>query len=453
MNLARGLERRAAEGRPVRVGMIGAGKFGSMFLAQARRTPGMHVVAIADRDVPKVRGLLAAAGWEPEQFAAPSPAAARDSGRTHLGEDGERVIATDGIELVVEATGDPRTGLRHALGAIDAGRHVVMVTVEADVIAGPLLAERAAAAGVVYSLAYGDQPALICEQVDWARSAGFRVTAAGKGTRYHPSFHQSTPDTVWNNFGMDPAVATRGHMDPKMFNSFIDGSKSAIEMTAVCNATGLVPQPNGLSFPPVARHELAHHLRPRAAGGVLALEPGATGVTEVVSSLHRDGSQVAHDLRMGTYVVVEAGQEYVAQCIREYGFQADATGSYLALYRPEHLIGLELGVSVASVAVRGEPTGAATGFRSDVAAVAKRDLAAGEELDGEGGYTVWGKQLPAVRSLELGALPLGLAQGVRMHRAVAAGEVLSWDDVTIDEADAAVVLRRAMERRFAARDH
>ena len=333
--------------------------------------------------------------------------AARDSGRTHLGDDGERVIATDGIEVVVEATGDPRTGLRHAVAAIDAGRHVVMVTVEADVIAGPLLAERAAAAGVLYSLAYGDQPALICEQVDWARTAGFRVTAAGKGTRYHPSFHQSTPDTVWNNFGLDPAVATRGHMDPKMFNSFIDGSKSAIEMTAVCNATGLVPQAGGLSFPPVARHELAHHLRRRAAGGVLALEPGATGVTEVVSSLHRDGSPVAHDLRMGTYVVVEAGQEYVAQCIREYGFQADASGSYLALYRPDHLIGLELGVSIASVAVRGEPTGAATGFRSDVVAVAKRDLAAGEELDGEGGYTVWetasGRPLPGVGRAAPGA--------------------------------------------------
>ena len=426
MNLARGLERRAAAGRPVRVGVIGAGKFGSMFLAQARRTPGLHVVAIADRDVAKVRTLLAAAGWEAEQFAASSPVAARDSGRTHLGDDGERVIATDGIEVVVEATGDPRTGLRHAVAAIAAGRHVVMVTVEADVIAGPLLAERAAAAGVLYSLAYGDQPALICEQVDWARTAGFRVTAAGKGTRYHPSFHQSTPDTVWNNFGLDPAVATRGYMDPKMFNSFIDGSKSAIEMTAVCNATGLVPQAGGLSFPPVARHELAHHLRPRAAGGVLALEPGATGVTEVVSSLHRDGSPVAHDLRMGTYVVVEAGQEYVAQCIREYGFQADASGSYLALYRPDHLIGLELGVSIASVAVRGEPTGAATGFRSDVVAVAKRDLAAGEELDGEGGYTVWGKQLPAARSLELGALPLGLAQRVILRRGRAVGEVLRW---------------------------
>ena len=449
MNLARGLEQRAAAGRPVRVGVIGAGKFGSMFLAQARRTPGLHVVAIADRDVAKVRGVLAAAGWEAEQLTAASPAVARDRGRTHLGDDADRVIATAGIEVLVEATGDPRVGLRHAVAAIDAGRHVVMVTVEADVIAGPLLAERAAAAGVVYSLAYGDQPALICEQVDWARTAGFRVTAAGKGTRYLPAFHHSTPDTVWPNFGLDPEVAARGRMDPKMFNSFIDGSKSAIEMTAVCNATGLVPQPDGLSFPPVARHELAHHLRPQAVGGVLAVEPGGAAVTEVVSSLRRDGSPVPHDLRMGTYVVVEAGQDYVAQCIREYGFQADASGSYLALYRPDHLIGLELGVSVASAALRGEPTGAPTGFRSDVAAVAKRDLAAGEELDGEGGYTVWGKQLPAARSLELGALPLGLAQRVTLRRARAAGAVLRWDDVTVDEADPAVALRREMERRFA----
>ena len=448
MNLARGLERRAAAGRPVRVGVIGAGKFGSMFLAQARRTPGLHVVAIADRDVAKVRGLLAAAGWEDERLAAPSAAAALDSGRTHLGEDADRVIATDGIEVLVEATGDPRTGLRHAVAAIAAGRHLVMVTVEADAVAGPLLAERAAAAGVVYSLAYGDQPALICEQVDWARTVGFRVTAAGKGTRYHPAFHQSTPATVWENYGLAPAVAERGRMDPKMFNSFIDGSKSAIEMTAVCNATGLVPQPDGLRFPPVGRDELAHCLRPRAAGGLLQMEPGGAPVTEVVSSLRRDRTPVPHDLRMGTYVVVEAGQEYVAQCIREYGFQADAAGAYLALYRPDHLIGLELGVSVASVALRGEPTGAPTGFRSDVAAVAKRDLAAGEELDGEGGYTVWGKQLPAARSLELGALPLGLAQGVTLRRDLAAGAVVRWTDVTLDATDPAVILRRAMERRW-----
>ena len=441
MNLARGLERRAADGRPVRVGVIGAGKFGSMFLAQARRTPGLHVVAIADRDVAKVRGLLAAAGWEDERLAAPSAAAALDSGRTHLGEDADRVIATDGIEVLVEATGDPRTGLRHAVAAIAAGRHLVMVTVEADAVAGPLLAERAAAAGVVYSLAYGDQPALICEQVDWARTAGFRVTAAGKGTRYHPAFHQSTPATVWENYGLAPAVAERGRMDPKMFNSFIDGSKSAIEMTAVCNATGLVPQPDGLRFPPVGRDELAHCLRPRAAGGLLQMEPGGAPVTEVVSSLRRDRTPVPHDLRMGT-------RRYVAQCIREYGFQADAAGAYLALYRPDHLIGLELGVSVASVALRGEPTGAPTGFRSDVAAVAKRDLAAGEELDGEGGYTVWGKQLLAARSLELGALPLGLAQGVTLRRDLAAGAVVRWTDVTLDATDPAVILRRAMERRW-----
>ena len=352
-----------------------------------------------------------------------------------------RVTATDGIEVLVEATGDPRTGLRHAVAAIAAGRNLVMVTVEADAVAGPLLAERAAAAGVVYSLAYGDQPALICEQVDWARTAGFRVTAAGKGTRYHPAFHQSTPATVWENYGLAPAVAERGRMDPKMFNSFIDGSKSAIEMTAVCNATGLVPQPDGLCFPPVGRDELAHCLRPRAAGGLLQMEPGGAPVTEVVSSLRRDRTPVPHDLRMGT-------RRYVAQCIREYGFQADAAGAYLALYRPDHLIGLELGVSVASVALRGEPTGAPTGFRSDVAAVAKRDLAAGEELDGEGGYTVWGKQLPAARSLELGALPLGLAQGVTLRRNLAAGAVVRWTDVTLDATDPAVILRRAMERRW-----
>ncbi|GIT26906.1 MAG: hypothetical protein CM1200mP41_29500 [Gammaproteobacteria bacterium] len=137
-----------------------------------------------------------------------------------------------------------------------------MVSVEADVVAGPLLAREAAAAGVVYSLAWGDQPALVCEHVDWARACGFEVVCAGKGTRYHPDYHQLTPDTVWDVLRQYLDIQDPQSINLKMFNSFLDGSKSGIEMTAVCNATGLTPQPNGLGFPPSSRFDLANTCKP-----------------------------------------------------------------------------------------------------------------------------------------------------------------------------------------------
>jgi predicted homoserine dehydrogenase-like protein len=441
------LEREAA-GRPVTVGLIGAGKFGTMFLSQVRRTRGMHLVGIADLSPERARKALASCGWDEQQYQAASLGEAFKSGRTHITQDSGALLAFPDIEVMVEATGDPKAGIAHALRIIEHGKHVVMVNVEADVVAGPLLASKARAAGVIYSLAWGDQPALICEHVDWARAAGFEVVSAGKGTRYHPTFHQSTPDTVWENFGLSPEKAARGGMNPKMFNSFIDGTKSGIEMTAVCNATGLVPQPDGLSFPPSSVYDLAKVCKPKASGGKLAI----TGTTEVVSSLNRDMSGVANHLQMGTYVVIKAGHDYVRHCAEEYNMLPDETFEHIAMYRPTHMIGLELGISVASAALHKEATGAATGFRSDVIATAKKNMKAGEMLDGEGGFCVWGKQTPADRSLDEGLLPLGLAHNVKLKRDVAVGEALKWDDVEYDANDSAVKVRREMEAAFGRRN-
>ena len=262
--------------------------------------------------------------------------------------------------------------------------------------AGPLLAEEARKAGVVYSLAYGDQPALTAEMVDWARATGFRVVAAGKGTKYLPAYHDVTPDGVWQHYGLTAGEAQSAGMNPQMFNSFLDGTKSAIEMAAIANACGLDVPADGLLFPPCGVDDLPHVMRPRDDGGVLE----QSGVVEVVSSLERDGRPVFRDLRWGVYVVLEAPNDYAADCFRQYGLKTDASGRYAAMYKPYHLIGLELNISVLSAALRGEPTGQPHGFRGDVAAVAKRDLRAGEMLDGEGGYTVWGKLVPAAASLE-----------------------------------------------------
>ena len=445
MNLYRLLQERAAEGRPVTVGLIGAGKFGSMFLAQVRTTPGLHLLGIADLDPQRARGALAATGWPPESATAASFESALEQGGTHLTDDPFALIEADGLEVVIDATGNPPAGLAHARAAIANGRHIVMVNVEADVLAGPLLAEEARKAGLVYSMAYGDQPAMICEMVDWARAAGLPVVAAGKGTKYLPSYHESTPDDVWGHFGILPQRAAEGGMNPQMFNSFIDGTKSAIEMAAVANGTGLTPAPGGLLFPPAGADELAQVLRPKAEGGTLHHK----GQVEVVASLQRDGGPVERHLRWGVYVVFEAPSDYTARCFAEYGLATDQSGQYSATYKPYHLIGLELGVSVLSAALRGEPTGSPDGFRGDAVAVAKRDLVPGDLLDGEGGYCVWGRLMPAADSLERGALPIGLAHRLPLKTHVPQGQVVTWADVVVDEDNDAIKVRREMERRFA----
>ncbi len=445
MNLHALLLEREATGKPVTVGLIGAGKFGTMFLAQARLTRGMHVVGVADLDVGRARSQLATAGWPTEQYAAASLDDAIKTRGTHVTADAQALIGHPKIEVIVEATGIPEAGIVHALKAIEHGKHIVMVNVEGDAVAGPLLARKAKAAGVVYSLAWGDQPALICEHVDWARAAGFKVIAAGKGTRYEPHYHRSNPDNVWDILDKYLNITDRKSINPKMFNSFVDGTKSGIEMTAVCNATGLVPQSEGLSFPPATRFELAEVCKPKSAGGTLEKQ----GVTEVTSSVYRDGKDVPHHLALGTYVVIEGETDYARRCFSEYAMLPDRSGRYAALYRPIHMIGLELGISVASVTLRKEPTGAPTGFRSDVAATAKRDLKASEVLDGEGGFCVWGKQTPAELSLAEGFLPLGLAQNVKLKRDVREGERLKWSDVEYDPNDTAVRVRREMEAAFA----
>ncbi len=435
MNLHRLSQQRAAAGKPVRAGLIGAGKFGSMFLNQVPTMAGIEVPVIADLDPERARAACRKVGWDPGRIA-----------RTRFVASGAELCADPEVEIVVEATGSPAAGIAHARAAIAAGRHIVMVNVEADVLAGPLLAEEAQARGVVYSLAYGDQPALTCELVDWARACGFTVAAAGKGTKYLPAYHRVTPDDVWGHYGLTPEQARAGGMNPQMFNSFLDGTKSAIEMAAIANATGLGVPADGLGFPPCGVDDLPHVLRGRQAGGALEYD----GMVEVVSCLERDGRPVFRDLRWGVYVVLKAPNQYARTSFNEYGLKTDASGWYAAMYKPYHLIGLELGISVLSAALRGEPTGQPRGWRGDVIAVAKRDLKAGEMLDGEGGYTVWGKLVPAERSLAEGALPIGLAHQVRLKSRIAAGDIVRWSDVTIEDGGA-VVARRDMERRFAAR--
>ncbi len=444
MNLYAKLSERAAQGKPLRVGLIGAGKFGTMYLAQVPKTPGVHLVGIADLAPSGARTNLERAGWKPERYGAASLDAALAQGTTHLSDDWEALVRHPQVEIVVECTGNPIAAVEHCLAAFHHGKHVVNVTVEADALCGPLLARRASGAGVVYSLAYGDQPALICDLVDWARAAGFSVVSAGRGHKWLPHFAQSTPETVWGYYGLTAEDARIGGLNPKMFNSFLDGSKPAIECTAVCNATGLVAPPDGLTYPPASIDDIPSVCRPIAEGGALHQK----GQVEVVSSLTRDGRALPYDIRFGVFVVFEGDTEYIRNCFKEYMVRTDPSGRYACLYKRWHLIGLEVGISVAAVGLRRESTGAAACFNADVVATAKRDLQPGEILDGEGGYTVWGKLLPAQKSIALGGLPLGLAHGTKLVRAVKAGVPIAWRDIAIDEALPALKVRREMEALF-----
>lgn len=449
MNLYTKLAARQAEGNPIRVGLIGSGKFGSMFLSQVRNIPGMHLVGIADLSAERAKKAMINTGWDTDAAVASTLSDAMNSGKTCLTEDSAELIKTPGMEVIIDATGNPAAGIRHALLAAENGCHMIMVNVEADVLAGAYLVQEFDKAGLVYSMAYGDQPALVCEQIDWARACGFKVVAAGKGTKYLPEFAQSTPDTVWGHYGLTPEEAEAGGMNPQMFNSFLDGTKSALEMAAISNAAGLLAPRDGLLFPPAGVHDLPEVLKPRAHGGMLE----QAGMVEVVSSLERDGRQVIGDLRWGVYVTLEAsdeegkGADYVRRCFKEYGVTTDKSGRYATLYRPSHLIGLELGISVASAALRGEPTGRTNGLVSDVVAVAKKGLKPGDMLDGEGGYTVWGRIARAEDSLAAKALPIGLAHGMKLTREVPEGQMVSWDDVEASDSQA-VTVRRTMEQAF-----
>ena len=444
MSLIQQLKARAADHKPVRVAIIGAGKFGSMYLSQVPRTPGVHLVAVIDLSPDRAKASLARVGWSEAQYSAKSLAEASKTGATFITDDAQAVIASDHIDMVIDSTGSPAAGVHHALLCCEYRKHIIMVNVEADVLAGPLLARRAAQAGIIYSMASGDQPALIAELVDWARTIGLEVVCAGKGTKYLPVYHQSTPETVWGHYGFSDEQVAGGDFNAQMFNSFLDGTKSALEMAAVANACDLLPPSDGLLFPPCGVDDLPHILRPVSDGGILAQK----GTVEVVSSIERDGRPVFRDLRWGVYAVFEAPSPYVMDCFAQYGLKTDSTGRYAAMYKPYHLIGLELGISVASIALRGEATGATGDWRGDVVATAKRALKAGEILDGEGGFTVYGKVIPAADSLRLGGLPIGLAHHMVLKRDMAAGQVVSWSDVDFDASKQVVKVRLEMEDMF-----
>ena len=419
--------------KTVNVTLIGAGKFGSMFLSQAPYTKGLNVFTICDLNIDKAKKACREVGWSEDQI-----------NNIIFTEDFEKAINDDEVDVVVEATGHPSSGIKHARTCFKYGKHVIMVNVEADVLAGPSLSAEANSAEVVFSMAYGDQPSLTLEIIEWARASGFKVTAAGKGTKYLPEYHYSTPKTVWDHYGLTSDEAEKAGMNSKMFNSFLDGTKSSLEMSAIANASGLNVPNNGLLFPPCGMDDLASLLKEKNKGGILEKNEQV----EVVSSLERDGRPVFKDLRWGVYAVLQAPNDYAASCFKQYGMNTDQSGEFSAMYKPFHLIGMELNTSIFSAALLKLPTGQTKYFKGDVVSVSKRNLKKGEKLDGEGGFTVWGKLIPASTSLNLQALPIGLANDMYLKNDINKDKIITWNDVEFDSNDEIINYRHQMENKF-----
>ena len=428
----------------IRIGLIGAGKFGTMFASQAIRLPGIHVVGIADINIRSCKSNLELAGWKPEIYGADSLEHALLSGTTYISEDHNNIINEPRIDIIIECTGNPIAAVDHIISAFDSGKHVISATVEADALCGVSLARKATEAGVIYSMAYGDQPAMVCELVDWARVCGFEVVAAGRGHKWSPEYRYSTPDTIWDYWGLSREQAERGRLNPKMFNSFLDGTKPAIESSAISNATGLRAPPNGLNYPSGTIDQIPMLMRPTSDGGIL----NGSGFVEVINSLDSDGNILDYDIRKGVWVNLKAANDYQKNCFEEYKVQTDESGKYFTSYKRWHLIGLELGLSVANVGIRKEPTGVATDFLSDVVTIAKKDLKIGEILDGEGGYTVSGDIRPSIISVRQRALPLGLTAGAKMLKEVKANSIIRYDDISVEHQSNAYNLRKILEKEI-----
>jgi len=402
---------------PIRIAFIGCGKFVSMFLAQYNHLDKIQIDSIVDLNIEQAKKNCTNSGLEETTISEINFSKSLDE------------ILDRNIEIFIEATGNPIVGTVHAVKIIKNKKHVILVNVEADITCGKYLSDIAKENGVICSMAYGDQPSLIIEQIEWARLNGFSVVCAGKGTKYHPTFEYSTPDTVWGHYGLTKERAEKeSGMNPKMFNSFLCGDKSAIEMCAVSNAADLKCPSNGLTFPPIGVYDIAKKLIPKQEGGLIDFD----GQVEVISSIDLNKKDIPNDLRWGVYIVIKAKNEYVKNCFKDYGMVTDSSGNYSAIWRPYHYIGLELAQSIYSIALDNRATGFTKKYNADVASYAKKDLKIGDKLDGEGGFCARGKLITSQKSKDEKILPLGLTDNAILKKNINKDQVIRLDDVELN---------------------
>lgn len=441
------LAKRHAEGRPIRVGVIGTGKFGAGLVAQIAQMRGMVVSAIADVKLDHARHAYASSGVPVTAQRVAEDAHDIDdairAGQPIVTEEGSLLTQADQIDVVVEATGLPEVGARMAYDAIQRRKHVVMVNVEADVTVGPILRRMADSAGVVYTLVDGDQPGCTMNMIEWARTLGFEIVAAGRGTVLYADDPAGTPETVPQRYGFSEEMMARRTINTKMYNSFRDGTKAQVEMTALANAAGLVPDVRGMHEPSVTIPEIAARFSLREEGGLLSRH----GVVELANSVDTDGkTMLPNSLGMGVFAVIRTDHPFTQEDLRSYFVHSGGNGHNYLIWRPYHLVAVEAPISIAMAALYGQATGAAQPVpTAEVITVAKRDLKAGEALDGGGGYTVNGICEKATVAQEQGLLPLGLCLGAKLRQDVPQGTAISYAMVDIVEDSFVLKLRRLQD--------
>lgn len=445
----RALAKRAAAGNPIRVGLVGAGRMGTGVVNQISTMEGMEVLAIADLMTDRAVQTFIGSGNPAEQvIEVHAEGHAVDAIRK-----GRRVATADAnlisrlpVDAIVEATGVPEVGAKVAYEAILHQKHIVMLNVEADVVVGPILKRLADTAGVIYTLAAGDQPGAICEMAEWAWGLGLRIVVAGRGTLMSPRERFATPD---DNRERAEALG----LNPQMYNSFRDGTKAQTEMVAVANALRLAPDLRGMHEPVVDVEGLARVFRLKDQGGIL----GREGIVDLANGTQTDGRLQPHSrVFPGVFLVVTSDHPKV---VEDLAYVNDPTlllpadirhGPNFALFRPFHWCSVETPNSVAQAVLRGEPTGGPEGAPvAELIACAKQDLKAGEVLDGGGGYTVYGLIEKANVARTEGLFPFGFAYEARLTEAVKKGEAIRWNQVQIPQDSFLLKLYQFQQATFA----
>jgi predicted homoserine dehydrogenase-like protein len=423
--LARDLARRADEGRPVRIGVIGSGEMGTDLVTQCMLMKGVRLAAISTRRPHTARHAIRIA-YGDEAMACEAETESQVTAGIEAGRivitSNERLVTNPLIDVVIDATGKPGVAADFDLMAMEHGKHVVMMNVEADVTIGPYLKAQADRLGVVYSVGAGDEPSSCMELIEFASALGYTIVSAGKG-KNNPLNHDAVPDDYAEE-------AARRNMNPRMLVEFVDGSKTMVEMCAIANATGLVPDVAGMHGPNAGRDELAKVLIPRADGGVLSRK----GVVDYT---------IGKGVAPGVFVVVEATHPRIIERMDDLHV---GKGPYYAFHRPYHLTSLEVPLTAARIMLTGRPDMVPLPRPvAEVCAVAKRNIAAGEALDaiGETCYRSWTMKADEARAA--GAIPVGLLEGGRATRPVAKGELLTRANAAPDTTTRLHALRMAQD--------
>ncbi len=431
LSLAEALEVRERAGKPVRVGVIGCGQMGTDLFVQIAQMQGIEIVAACDMRPERIEAACKMSGdrcRQPEVVSGSNLSATIGRGRLAAASDPVAVCRAPEVEVVIDATGNPNAGAAVALATIGAGKHMVMMNVEADVTIGAYLAEEARRKGVVYTLGAGDEPSSAMELIRFVKALGYPIVAAGKG-KNNPFRIDAIPDDY-------KAEAEQRNMNPRMLVEFVDGSKTMVEMVAIANATGLMPDIPGMHGPAAPRDQLQNYFCPKEEGGLLSRK-GAVDFS------------VAKGVAPGVFVVAEMRHPRVRERMSDLHL---GPGPYYSFFRPYHLTSLEVPLSAAAAVLFGESHMRPLQVPSaEVGCVAKRDLKPGETLDAIGEYCYRGFALTRADALAKGALPLGLAQGAKVTSAVTKGQLLTLASVQPDVTSGIYAARRAQDEMIAAR--